>query len=186
MFSAIRMARNIICAEKNINNVLCIGADVLPKNSKREILYNVISDGAAGVVVSRDCKRGKILDCHQLSKGYYWDPIQRRTEIIAAYYPAASQVIEEILAKNEIDADDLGYFIPSGISQASWKVLLEIVKIPQTKMYTKIPGFGHTILADNVIYLENMRKDQEIKLGEKLLLYSYGFGSNWSTLLLEH
>jgi len=40
---------------------LGVGADVLPDGAPREILYNVISDAACAVVVSRGCREDQWL-----------------------------------------------------------------------------------------------------------------------------
>jgi len=47
VFSAVRLARTLLIAEpERCHHVLCVGVDVLPAGAPREILYNVISDGA--------------------------------------------------------------------------------------------------------------------------------------------
>src|SRR4051812_12430548 len=46
MFSALRTARALLLAEPDLKHVLCVGVDMLPAAASREILYNVISDGA--------------------------------------------------------------------------------------------------------------------------------------------
>jgi 3-oxoacyl-[acyl-carrier-protein] synthase III len=55
MFSALRMARAVLLAEPGRQHALCVGLDLLPAGAPREILYNVISDGACAVVVSCGC-----------------------------------------------------------------------------------------------------------------------------------
>ena len=70
MFSALRLARTPLIAEpERCQHVLCVGVDVLPAGAPREILYNVISDGACAVVVSRGCPPMMWLGYRQISRG---------------------------------------------------------------------------------------------------------------------
>jgi 3-oxoacyl-[acyl-carrier-protein] synthase III len=52
-------------------------------------------------------------------------------------------------------------------------------------MYRTPNPFGHTVSSDNFLLLQELRRTG-IKTGSRLLLFSYGFGSTWSGLLLEH
>ena len=186
MFAAIRIARNSLVAQPELRHALCVGVDVLPENAHREIVYNVISDGAAAVVVSRESARDQWVDFHQISRGYYWDTPARQAEIIAAYFPTARLAINELLARNQLIADDIGLVVPSGIQRGSWDVLLDLVKIPRDRLYDPGESFGHSICADNFVHLERLRRDNSIPPGTKILLFTYGFGSSWCCLLLEH
>ncbi len=186
MFAAIRVARNSLVSQPELQHVLCMGVDVLPPQAGREIVYNVISDAAAAVVVSRNSRQDHWLGYHQLSRGYYWDTPTRQAEIIAAYFPTARLVIAELLERQGLRADDIDLVIPSGIQRRSWDVLLDLVQIPRRRLYEPGESFGHSICADNFLYLERLRRDGVVRAGAKMLLFTYGFGSSWSCLLLEH
>jgi len=71
---------------------------VLPAGARREILYNVISDGACATLVERDAPQNRLLAWRQVTKGYYWDCAARKNEIVAAYFPTARNVAREALA----------------------------------------------------------------------------------------
>ncbi len=186
MFAAIRAAHNALQSQPELEQALCVGVDVLPPRAGREIVYNVISDAAAAVVVSRDSFRDRWLGYHQLSRGYYWDTPARQAEIIAAYYPTARLAIAELLDRHNLRPDDIDLVIPSGIQRRSWDVLLDLVQIPREKLYEPGESFGHSICADNFLYLERLRREGVVRRGAKLLLFTYGFGSSWCCLLLEH
>jgi 3-oxoacyl-[acyl-carrier-protein] synthase III len=186
MFAAILVARNSLVAEPELNHVLCVGVDVLPANSPREIVYNVISDAAAAVVVSRGQVRERWLGYHQISRGYYWDTPARQAEIIAAYFPTARLAIAELLQQQKLRPDEIDLVIPTGIQRQSWHVLLDLAGIARDRLYDPGESFGHSICADNFLLLEQLRHQGRIAREAKLLLFTYGFGSSWCCMLLEH
>jgi 3-oxoacyl-[acyl-carrier-protein] synthase-3 len=186
LFAALNIARNTLVAEPDKSHVLCVGVDVLPAAAPREILYNVISDAACGVVVSRDCPRDHWLSYSQLSKGYYWDTPRMQKEILAAYFPTARLAIAELLSRAALRPDEVDVVLPSGIQPGSWQVLLDLAGIPQDRLYRTRSSFGHSIVADNFILLDEARRTGRLTAGQRLLLFTYGFGSSWCCLLLEH
>lgn len=186
MLSALRTARAILATEPDRSHALCVAADVLPSGSPREILYNVISDGACAVVLSQGCTTDRWVGFRQISRGYYWDPVERAPEIMASYFVMGRQVIEELLAASGLGPEDVDVVIPTGINRTSWKVLLRLVGIPEERLYVGPESFGHTISADSFIHLEHLRQTGRVPAGAKMLLFTYGFGSSWCALLLEH
>jgi 3-oxoacyl-[acyl-carrier-protein] synthase-3 len=186
MFAALRTARAILLAEPGRRHALCVGVDVLPPGAPREILYNVVSDAACAVVVSRGCATDKWLGYRQLSRGYYWDPAARGPEIVAAYFPTAKVVIDQLLADHGLRPSDIDAVVATGVNRSSWDILMRLVGIPEDRLFRALPPFGHTITSDSFLYLEELRRLGQIQHGSKLLLFTYGFGSSWCGLLLEH
>jgi 3-oxoacyl-[acyl-carrier-protein] synthase-3 len=186
MFSALRTARAMILAEPRVRNVLCVGVDVLPENAPREIMYNLISDAACAVVVSRGCPNERWLGYQQISHGYYWDPLDKQAEIIAAYFPTSRAVIEQLFESCKLTADDIDVIVPTGVNRSSWDILLRLVGIPKDRMHRGGESFGHTVSSDSFLHLQDIRRRQEVPRGSRVLLFTYGFGSTWCSLLLEH
>jgi 3-oxoacyl-[acyl-carrier-protein] synthase-3 len=185
MFAALRQARALLLAEPELNHILCVGADRLPDGVSREVLYNVISDAACAVVVSRDACAYRWLGYHQVAKGYYWDVPARQSEIIAAYFPTAAMTIRRVLQENGLKPEDIDWVIPTGVSASSWPILMRLCCIPEDRLYQPMRRFGHTIAADSFLMLEEARAAGALRPGQKLLLFAYGFGSSWAALLLE-
>lgn len=185
MFSALRAARSLIVADPRVNNVLCVGVDVLPAGATREIMYNVISDAACAVVVSRDWPRDRWLGYRQISHGYYWDTIGKQAEIIAAYFPTSHALMGELLEGCDLAPSDVDVVVPTNVNRKSWEILLRLVGIDSTRLY-RGESFGHTIAADNFLILNGLRSRKDVREGAKMMLFTYGFGSTWSGLMLEH
>jgi 3-oxoacyl-[acyl-carrier-protein] synthase III len=186
MFSALRTAHALLLAEPHVRHVLCLGVDVLPPDGPREILYNVISDAAAAVVVSRGATRDRWVGYHQLSKGYYWDVAAKQKEIIASYFPTSRLVLQQLLAQQAIKAADIDCLVPTGVGADSWRILAQLIGLAPEKIFRGRRAFGHTIAADNFIHLAEIRADASFTPGQRLLLFTYGFGSSWCGLILEH
>jgi 3-oxoacyl-[acyl-carrier-protein] synthase III len=186
MFSALRLARAILLTEPHVQHVLCVGVDALPAGACREILHTVISDGACGVVVSRGGTTDRWVAYRQLSRGYYWDPCARGPEIVASYFPTAKVLIEQLVADAGFGPQDVDAVVATGVAPASWDVLVGLVGIPADRIFRDRPSFGHTITADSFLYLEELRKRPDIPRGSRLLLFTFGFGSSFCGLLLEH
>lgn len=185
MFASLRLARGLLLSEPEVETVLCVGVDVLPPGAHREILYNVISDAACAVVLTRDSQVDRWLGYRQLSRGSSWDPVASRDEILASYFPTARLVIEEAVEAAGLRPDDVDRVIPTGVTRASWEILMDLTGIPADRLVPP-PAFGHTILADPFLVLADLRRRGELQRGERALLFTYGFGSSWAALLLEH
>jgi 3-oxoacyl-[acyl-carrier-protein] synthase-3 len=186
MFSAMRAARAILATEPERSHALCVAADVLPSGSTREILYNVISDGACAVVLSRGRERDRWIGFRQISRGYYWDPVERAPEIMASYFLMGRQVVQELLERHGVDPGDVDVVLPTGVNRTSWDVMMRLLGIPGDRLYSGPDSFGHTISADSFIHLDHLRRSGRVRPGAKILMFTYGFGSSWCALLLEH
>jgi 3-oxoacyl-[acyl-carrier-protein] synthase-3 len=160
---------------------------VLPDGAPREILYSVISDGGCAVLVERGARRNRIVASRHLTKGYYFDPVGRRAEIIAAYFPTARAIVCETLAAAGLSAGDVDWIIPQNVSLRSWEILRDLLALPRARLFdANIAVTGHVIAADNLINLHAAGAAGCVRAGDRLLLFNFGFGANWSCFVLEH
>ena len=187
IFSAVRLARATLLAEPDVRTVLCVSADRLPHGSSREVVYNLVSDGACAMLVRRDAARNRILATHQVTKGAFWDTGSLENEIIAAYFPTARTVIEDTLRKANLTLADIDWVIPHNVSLRSWEILLGLIGCPREKLFgANIERVGHTIAADNFINLRDATDAGLLRRGDRLLLFTFGYGLNWGCMILEH
>ena len=185
MFSALSTAHALLVSDPSLRNILCVGVDALPEGAPREILYNLISDAACAVVLSRENLQCRWRSFHQVSKGYYWNIVEKQKEIIASYFPTSRAVIRELLGKAGIGASDVRWILPTGVSKSSWDILANIASLDSKRIYRAPANFGHTIAADNLLHLESLLASKKARAGDQLLLFTYGFGSTWCGLILE-
>lgn len=187
IFAALRMARAMISSESELDSVLCVSADKFPPGESRDLVYNVVSDGASAALVRRGASRNRIVECAQITKGALWDGGSLENEIVAAYFPTAKSLIERTLAKAGLTIDDIALVIPHNVSARSWEILGKLIGCSRERIYTDNIGCaGHTIASDNLLNLERASDDGRIEKGDRLLLFTFGYGLNWACMILEH
>lgn len=187
IFAALRMGRALILAEDDLKAVLCVSADKFPAGRHRDLAYNLVSDGACATLVRRGGARNRIIACTQITKGALWDSENIENEIIAAYFPTATALVERTLAKAGLDMDDISLVIPHNVSLRSWEILGRLIGCAPDRIYTdNIAKVGHTIASDNLLNLRRATEDGRIEKGDYLLLFTFGYGSNWACMIVQH
>jgi 3-oxoacyl-[acyl-carrier-protein] synthase-3 len=183
---AIRVARALVIAEPGVRHVLCVAADRFPASAKREVVYNLMSDGASAAVVSREGTSHRILSTAQITRGAYWDSTISHDQLIAAYFPLARRVILEALEQAGLEIGDLDLLIPHNLNIKSWEILAQVVGIPIERIYTSnIARIGHVVASDNVINYLDAIAEGRVAGGDKVALFVMGFGAHWSCTILE-
>lgn len=187
IFAALRMARALIATEEDLQAVLCVSADKFPPDQQRDLAYNVVSDGACAALVRRDARRNRIVECNQVTKGALWDSDAIENEIIAAYFPTAAALIQRTLDSAGLGIDDIALVIPHNVSLRSWEILGRLIKCPADRIYTNnISRVGHTIASDNLLNLRHATEAGLVKKGDYMLLFTFGYGSNWACMVVQH
>jgi len=187
MIASVALARDFLFSHESANRALCVSTDVLPPACKRELIYNVISDGACAVLVEKGIPRNRMLAYRRITKGYYWDSVERKNEIASAYFPTARTIIRDTLADANLAPSDISHILPHNVSMRSWEILLGLLQISCEKLFAQnISRIGHVIAADNWINLKDAMDGGALRAGDKLLMFTFGFGGNWASMVLEH
>ena len=185
LFEAIRIAR-AMCISGEARRVLCVSAEFFPTNAGREAIFNCTSDAACAVLVEAAGERNRIVASLQVTKGYYWDGDSMRNEIVASYFPTSKHVVAETLRRAGWRAGDVTWVIPHNVSVRSWDILIGLLGIPRERLWSRnIPRDGHTLAGDNFINLRDAIDSGAVQPGDRLLLFSYGYGAHWTALALE-
>jgi len=185
LFGALRVARALTEAE-GLDRVLCVASEFFPEEAGREALFNCASDAACALLLERAAERNRIIAQAHVTKGYYWDCEGSREEIVASYFPTARRVVEDVLQKAGWSRNDVTWVIPHNVSLRSWEVLLGLLRLPNARLYSRnIARNGHTLVGDNFINLADALQAGDVRPGDRLLLFSYGFGAHWSALAME-
>ncbi len=187
MMASVALASDFLSSHEDASRVLCVSSDVLPAGQKREMIYNVISDGACAVLVEKKCTRNRICAYRQITKGYYWDSVVRKNEIAAAYFPTARTIIRDTLEDAHVNFSQVACVLPHNVSLRSWEILLGLLQINRERLFAdNISKIAHVIAADNWINLKDGTDSGRLQHGDKLLLFTFGFGANWACMVLEH
>lgn len=185
LFGAVRVAR-ALCAAEGARRVLCVSADFFPADAGREAIFNCTSDAACALLIEGAGERNRILAGEQATKGYYWQCEEKRAEIVASYFPTARHVIERVIEHAGWRREDVDWVIPHNVSARSWDILLGLVRLPRARLWgANIGRHGHTLAGDNFINLRDAIDDGSVLPGQRLLLFSFGYGAHWSALAVE-
>jgi 3-oxoacyl-[acyl-carrier-protein] synthase-3 len=185
LLGAVRIAR-ALCLTEDIRYALCVSAEFFPADGGREAIWNCTSDAGAAVLL--ECCDGpmRIAAARHITKGYYWDADALRNEMVAAYFPTARHIIACTLADAGWSTADVDWIIPHNVSRRSWDVLRPLCGLASTRIWDhNIARIGHTLAGDNFINLADAVASGDVVSGQKLLLFSYGYGAHWTALSVE-
>ncbi len=184
MLGSLRIARNLLLAEQEMQEVLCITADRFPPGAKYEQAYNLISDGAAACKVSRSTGRFRLLDIHHISNGAMVGASDDET--VGSYFNYTARLVAETLQRNDLKMGNVRWVVPQNTNRKAWTILSRLLQLSSEQAwFPTIETAGHVISADNIINLAGLASSSELKTGDRILTFMAGFGSNWQCALLE-
>ncbi|MCZ6869097.1 MAG: hypothetical protein O7G84_06310 [Gammaproteobacteria bacterium] len=184
MLGSVRLARNMLAGEPDLENILCITADRFPVGALYEQAYNLISDGGAACLVSRRPEGFRILATHHLTNGALAQASDDQT--VGSFFTYVHRVVSETLAKAELDMADIRWVVPQNTNRKAWPILASLLGVADDQaFFESMPECGHVISADNVINLALLESRGALSTGDRVVTFMAGFGSNWQCLLLE-
>jgi 3-oxoacyl-[acyl-carrier-protein] synthase-3 len=185
LLGAVRIARSL-CLTEGIERALCVCSEFFPAKAGREAIFNCTSDAACAVLIERDGLRNRLVSATNVTKGYYWDVDSLRDEIVASYFPTARHVMLRTIADAGWEPADVDWIIPHNVSARSWEILSGLVRLPRARLFSQnIALHGHTLAGDNFINYSDALDGGCIKPGQKVVLFSYGFGAHWTGIAVE-
>lgn len=185
LFGAVRIAR-ALCLAEGVERALLVSSEFFPAEAGREAIFNCTSDAAVALLVERSGERNRLISASHVTKGYYWNADALRDEVVASYFPTAKHVIDRTLADAGWSARDTDWVIPHNVSLRSWQILLSLAGLGGARIWSEnIARDGHTLAGDNFINLRDALGSGSVVPGQKLLLFSFGYGAHWTALALE-
>jgi 3-oxoacyl-[acyl-carrier-protein] synthase-3 len=185
LLGAVRVA-SAMCGSEGIQRALCVSCEFFPAAAGREAIFNCTSDAACAVLVEASGERNRLVAGAHVTKGYYWNADALEEEIVASYFPTARHVIQRALDSAGWSSAEVDWVIPHNVSLKSWEILLAIANLSRARLWSRnVPRDGHTLSGDNFINLHDALASGAVLPGEKVLLFSYGYGAHWSALALE-
>jgi 3-oxoacyl-[acyl-carrier-protein] synthase-3 len=184
MLGSLRLAKALLVAESDMEQILCVTADRFPQGAIYEQAYNLISDGAACCLVSRKAEGYKILATHAITNGALAQASDDET--VGCYFSYTHRLLTEVMAKANLSFEELNWVVPQNTNVNAWDILARLLGIDREKIFFEsIAKVGHIISSDNIVNMTELEKTGKVKSGDKLLLLMAGFGLNWQAVLLE-
>jgi len=184
MLGSARLAHALLCADPGLARVLCVTADRFPDGALYEQSYNLISDGGAAWIASREPKGFRLLACHQITNGAL--SLVSDDESVGTYFNYTHRVIQETLRRANLASSDLAWIVPQNMNVKAWQILARLLRFAPERIYfDPLPEVAHVISGDNVINLKALDASGRLERGDRILLVMAGYGLNWQCVLVE-
>ncbi|HLJ64359.1 MAG TPA: 3-oxoacyl-[acyl-carrier-protein] synthase III C-terminal domain-containing protein [Stellaceae bacterium] len=184
MLGALRLAQWMFAAEPGVKQVLCVTADRFPPLAVYEQAYNLISDGAAATLLSREPQGFRLLACHHLTNPGLGSATA--DQFVGSFFAWSQRLISELLAKAQLSPADIAWVVPQNTHPKAWSLLARLLHIAEDRIVAPtLASAGHVIGADNLINLDALRQSGRLRSGDRLLLTMAGFGLQWQGVILE-
>lgn len=161
----------------------------------------LFGDGAGAVVLRHGENNSGIIDTNIYSNGFLWNAlytdggvgstgkcgeIKMNGKLI--YREACSKMLEsanKMLNKNNLNTDDIDYFIPHQANARIIKSMSTDLKIDNSKVVMTIDQHANCSAASIPLALSDLKKKNKLKEGNLILLTSFGAGLTWGSALLQ-
>ena len=184
MLGSLRLARALIESEPGMNRILCLTSDRFPAGALYEQSYNLISDGAAACVVSREEAAYEYLAGHQITNGAL--AAASDDETVGSFFNYTHRAIQETFARAGRAARELAWVAPQNTNRKAWTILARLLGVPVERVAMRtIADTAHMISGDNVVNLKDLDEAGLVKPGDLVLMPMAGYGMNWQCTLLR-
>lgn len=167
----------------------------------------VLFGDAAGAVVLRDTGRGGILATTFKSvpdkNGYLtiknpgsMFPLEEKIEVDQAMHMSGPHVfkfatnvmvelVEKVIAKANLTKDDIAYIVPHQANKRIIDHAVTKLQIPEDKFFINVNKYGNTSSASVPLALDELRKQRDVKPGDKVVLVAFGGGLTAGAVIVE-
>ncbi|QHT62582.1 ketoacyl-ACP synthase III [Paenibacillus lycopersici] len=111
--------------------------------------------------------------------------VQNGRQVYAWAVTSVTKGIQELMARNNLTLDDIGWFVPHSANMRIVESVCERTGVSLERTLTSIREYGNTSAASIPLAIDLALKEDRIKNGDTLLLYGFGGGLTESALLLR-
>ena len=94
-------------------------------------------------------------------------------------------LVEKTLIKNNLEKNEIDYFIFHQANSFMLNYLRKKIKIPKEKFYNNLEFSGNTVSSTIPIAIKLSQKEGKIKKGDKVMLVGFGVGLSWGATILK-
>ncbi|MEM7245415.1 MAG: hypothetical protein AAF533_08725 [Acidobacteriota bacterium] len=184
--AALEVGRRALLERPDFERVLCVTADRLPEGALREQSFNLISDGAAACLLSRDTSGPRLLASGGRCLGVLADA---GDEVLAAsYFSHGRELVLETLGRAGLGLEQLDDLVLQNVPVAAQHVLASVLGLPPERVHCPTRAeVGHVISVDNFFNwraLTTSELREEDQQDRNVALLSVGYGQNWQCQVL--
>lgn len=192
-------------------NVLVVGAEkfssIVDYSDRGTCI--LFGDGAGAAVISATDKEDEaFIDIHASADGSYADflitpspgsvnPMSQKAldeglnfvqmkgnETFKLAVKTLTKDVKEILAKNNINSEDIPHFIPHQANYRIIKAVGDALKMRKDQVVVTVDKYGNTSAASIPMAINDLYEPGNLKYGELMLLDTFGGGLTWASALL--
>ena len=192
-------------------NVLIVGAEkfssIVDYTDRGTCI--LFGDGAgAAMICATDNEKEGFIDLHASADGSYADflvtpapgcinPVSQSVideglqyvqmkgnETFKLAVKTLTKDVKEILAKNEINSDDIPHFIPHQANYRIIKAVGDALKMKEEQVVLTVGKYGNTSAASIPMAINDIWESGRLQNGELMLLDTFGGGLTWASALL--
>lgn len=192
-------------------NVLVVGAEVLSRllNFEDRGTCVLFGDGAgAAIIQPTDKKEEAIKDIHISSDGSFGDLLyipsggsvnnfsqkvldekshlitMKGNETFKVAVRTLSKDVVDILAKNEMDSDEIKFFIPHQANYRIIKAVGDSIGMKEEQVVLTVGKYGNTSAASIPMAINEIYENGSLQNGDMMLLDAFGGGFTWGSALV--
>lgn len=98
---------------------------------------------------------------------------------------AVPAMMKEILAKNQMEKDDVDYYIFHQANKFMLNTIRKVCVLPKEKFYVNLNETGNTVSSTVMIGLKQCIDAGTITSGMKVMVAGFGVGLSWGTTILK-
>ena len=192
-------------------NVLIVGAEkfssIVDYTDRGTCI--LFGDGAGAAMISATSNKEEgIIDLHASADGAYADflvtpapgsvnPVSQKVideglnfvqmkgnETFKLAVKTLTKDVKEILAKNEINSEDIPHFVPHQANYRIIKAVGDALKMKEEQVVITVGKYGNTSAASIPMAINDIWESGRLKNGELMLLDTFGGGLTWASALL--
>lgn len=95
-----------------------------------------------------------------------------------------SPMITEILKKNNLEKDQINYYVFHQANKFMLSTIRKVCTLPQEQFYIKLSTTGNTVSSTVLIGLKDSINSQAIKKGDRVMISGFGVGLSWGGTIL--
>lgn len=98
---------------------------------------------------------------------------------------AVPAMMQDILAKNNIDKDSVDYYVFHQANKFMLNTIRKVCLLPKEKFYVNLEETGNTVSSTVMIGLKQCLEARTIKAGIKVMVAGFGVGLSWGGTILK-
>ncbi len=106
-------------------------------------------------------------------------------QVFKAAVTAMANVATEIMSRNNLNSEDIGYLVPHQANQRIIDATGERMGIDPSKVFSNVARYGNTTAGTIPICLAELDEQKKLHSGTNLVLVSFGAGYTWGGIYIK-